>query len=403
MGSRQGMEWNTNTDWGGGGGGQKKAGKGKGKGGKGKKQNKGKGGRGGGGGHDERGGGKKNKNDWDDAGGNGGNKRHRKSKGKGEGKGKGNKGKKGKKGKKGMTGKGSDWTCPSCDAKVFANKTECFKCGEARPAGGGGGGGGGDEWDCPNTECGFRGVYGHKDTCPKCHAERPTGEEREEEEQEEYEMGGYEEEEEGEDGGDGEGEEEYEDTTWSSNGPSDAEGLYNSEKNTYNKPANALSAREQRQADRARPSAADVDDEDLDSALSSLPAQPDPRKAAEKAELMLKIKMKQEQAAAIKKKQEQAAKGAAIKSAAAASQGAAVNKTVKLTCRAALLFARVDVGATGFFDRADLEAALASGEDGVDNDLAAFVTGVFTKCDPEGTGSVRLGEFVLANLPHAPR
>ena len=38
-------------------------------------------------------------------------------------------------------------------------------------------------------------------------------------------MGGYEEDGEGEDGGEGEGEEEYEDTTWSSNGPSDAEGL----------------------------------------------------------------------------------------------------------------------------------------------------------------------------------
>ena len=46
-----------------------------------------------------------------------------------------------------------DWTCPKCNANVFASKSECFRCQTARPEGfnvppqrggvGGGGGGGG--------------------------------------------------------------------------------------------------------------------------------------------------------------------------------------------------------------------------------------------------------------------
>ncbi|KAJ1451536.1 hypothetical protein M885DRAFT_529427 [Pelagophyceae sp. CCMP2097] len=28
-----------------------------------------------------------------------------------------------------------DWTCPSCRANVFASKSNCFKCGEPKPAG----------------------------------------------------------------------------------------------------------------------------------------------------------------------------------------------------------------------------------------------------------------------------
>ena len=31
-----------------------------------------------------------------------------------------------------------DWTCPSCQANVFASKDACFKCGEPKPRGGGG-------------------------------------------------------------------------------------------------------------------------------------------------------------------------------------------------------------------------------------------------------------------------
>jgi len=33
-----------------------------------------------------------------------------------------------------------DWTCPSCNANVFASKTSCFRCGTPKPDGGGGGG-----------------------------------------------------------------------------------------------------------------------------------------------------------------------------------------------------------------------------------------------------------------------
>ena len=38
-----------------------------------------------------------------------------------------------------------DWTCPSCNANVFASKMECFRCQAPKPAGAGGGrfGGGG--------------------------------------------------------------------------------------------------------------------------------------------------------------------------------------------------------------------------------------------------------------------
>merc|ERR1719453_244095 len=62
-----------------------------------------------------------------------------------------------------------DWTCPGCNANVFASKNACFKCGAPKPMGGppmmGGGyggfgglprgpGGGGDnvrpgDWTCP--------------------------------------------------------------------------------------------------------------------------------------------------------------------------------------------------------------------------------------------------------------
>ncbi len=39
-----------------------------------------------------------------------------------------------------------DWSCPECDANVFASKMQCFKCSTPRPQGAGmpaGGGGGG--------------------------------------------------------------------------------------------------------------------------------------------------------------------------------------------------------------------------------------------------------------------
>ena len=36
-----------------------------------------------------------------------------------------------------------DWTCPGCQANVFASKSQCYRCGEGKPGGGGGGGGGG--------------------------------------------------------------------------------------------------------------------------------------------------------------------------------------------------------------------------------------------------------------------
>lgn len=29
-----------------------------------------------------------------------------------------------------------DWTCPGCNANVFANKANCFKCGGAKPGDG---------------------------------------------------------------------------------------------------------------------------------------------------------------------------------------------------------------------------------------------------------------------------
>ena len=35
-----------------------------------------------------------------------------------------------------------DWTCPGCQANVFASKSQCYRCGEGKPGGGGGGGGG---------------------------------------------------------------------------------------------------------------------------------------------------------------------------------------------------------------------------------------------------------------------
>lgn len=66
--------------------------------------------------------------------------------GKGDG-GKGDGGKGGssddKGGGKGGGGKAGDWTCPGCNANVFASKDSCFKCGEQKPGGGGGGGKGG--------------------------------------------------------------------------------------------------------------------------------------------------------------------------------------------------------------------------------------------------------------------
>ena len=35
-----------------------------------------------------------------------------------------------------------DWDCPSCGARMFSGKTQCFKCRTPKPSGGGGGGGG---------------------------------------------------------------------------------------------------------------------------------------------------------------------------------------------------------------------------------------------------------------------
>lgn len=73
-------------------------------------------------------------------------------------------GKGGKDGGKGM--KPGDWTCPSCNASVFASKNECFKCGTAKPgaAGGGGGKGGGgkDGGGKPSDNWGGEGGGGGK-------------------------------------------------------------------------------------------------------------------------------------------------------------------------------------------------------------------------------------------------
>eukprot|EP00277_Geminigera_cryophila_P013592 CAMPEP_0179449970 /NCGR_PEP_ID=MMETSP0799-20121207/33805_1 /TAXON_ID=46947 /ORGANISM="Geminigera cryophila, Strain CCMP2564" /LENGTH=170 /DNA_ID=CAMNT_0021243323 /DNA_START=119 /DNA_END=631 /DNA_ORIENTATION=- len=93
-----------------------------------------------------------------------------------------------------------DWTCPNCNANVFASKRSCFKCQTPNPSGGGGGGGGGNyggggygggggnggggqwgggggggyggppprdgDWTCPS--CGAN-VFASKSECYKCH------------------------------------------------------------------------------------------------------------------------------------------------------------------------------------------------------------------------------------------
>lgn len=97
----------------------------------------------------------------------------------------------------GREGRPGDWTCPRCQANVFASKSACFKCGEPRPTdqreggsyGGSGGGyerqgdfssfgnrdGGGSrpgDWECPS--CGAN-VFASKSHCFKCQTPRPGG------------------------------------------------------------------------------------------------------------------------------------------------------------------------------------------------------------------------------------
>ncbi len=42
----------------------------------------------------------------------------------------------------GQPRRAGDWSCPGCNALVFASRNECFKCHAPKP----GGGGGGDGW-----------------------------------------------------------------------------------------------------------------------------------------------------------------------------------------------------------------------------------------------------------------
>jgi rubredoxin len=80
-----------------------------------------------------------------------------------------------------------DWTCPSCGANVFASKMSCFKCQAPKPVqtfnpgappmGGMGGGGpppGRDvrpgDWTCPNCEAN---VFASKNTCFRCNTPKP--------------------------------------------------------------------------------------------------------------------------------------------------------------------------------------------------------------------------------------
>ena len=82
-----------------------------------------------------------------------------------------------------------DWTCPSCGANVFASKMSCFKCQAPKPVqtfnpgappmGGMGGGGpppGRDvrpgDWTCPNCEAN---VFASKNTCFRCNTPKPRG------------------------------------------------------------------------------------------------------------------------------------------------------------------------------------------------------------------------------------
>jgi len=77
-----------------------------------------------------------------------------------------------------------DWTCPndSCGASVFSNKTQCFKCGEAKPEGLGGAEVEGrrpreprpGDWTCPNDSCGAT-VFSNKSSCFKCGEAKPEG------------------------------------------------------------------------------------------------------------------------------------------------------------------------------------------------------------------------------------
>jgi rubredoxin len=96
-----------------------------------------------------------------------------------------------------------DWTCPGCQANVYATKPNCFRCQAPKPAdagyggggggfgggygapqggygggggGGRGGGGGGDvrpgDWACPG--CGAN-VFATKSACFRCETPRPDG------------------------------------------------------------------------------------------------------------------------------------------------------------------------------------------------------------------------------------
>lgn len=80
-----------------------------------------------------------------------------------------------------------DWLCPSCNAHVFAGKTNCFHCDEPKPEGaeavgfrgegrGGGRRGRGEgqvkpgDWTCP--ECGAN-VFARKENCFRCGCGKP--------------------------------------------------------------------------------------------------------------------------------------------------------------------------------------------------------------------------------------
>jgi len=85
--------------------------------------------------------------------------------------------------------KPGDWNCTDCGAEVFASRDTCFKCGSAKPGGGGGGGkdggkggkdGGKDsgkggkagDWTCPGCNAN---VFASKDSCFKCGEVKPGG------------------------------------------------------------------------------------------------------------------------------------------------------------------------------------------------------------------------------------
>ena len=85
-----------------------------------------------------------------------------------------------------------DWTCPGCGANVFASKNECFKCQHPKPVqsynmmggmggmGGKGGGMGGGmgappdirpgDWTCPNCNAN---VFASKSECFRCQTPKP--------------------------------------------------------------------------------------------------------------------------------------------------------------------------------------------------------------------------------------